>query len=145
MPLKTARHSPNKMAAEISIPVPWKSTRLPKSLVSQIVIQFLFLFWQLPCSGALLTQIFFYQSWESWYSTALNTLTLESEKTSGLRELTFFKRQIKSTCLPNEQQSLMFPQKHFSWAHNRSLLAGYAENKHVFLAWPVLDCFFIWI
>ena len=47
--------SPNKMAAKDSVSVPWphilEVSASPKGLVSEIVIQNLFIFWQLPCLG----------------------------------------------------------------------------------------------
>ena len=86
MPLKTVRH-----------PTRWRPKLQSQSLISHIGSQrvsqrvwfrrlppkIFFFFRQLPCLGGYWLQIIFFQSWESWYATVLNTLTFESEKLSG--------------------------------------------------------------
>ena len=106
-----ASASPNKMAAKISVPVPWphilEVSASPKGqrIWFRRLSSNFFFFWQLPCFGGLLNQNHLFQSWESWYSTVLNSLSHTWEWKVVWAE-GVLKTNLLSTCLPYEQKSL---------------------------------------
>ena len=82
----------------------WKSARLSESGFGDCH-PILFFFRQLPCLGGILTQNIFFSKLESWYSTVLNTITLESEKLSWLRG--FFKENKSKVPVYSSSRNLL--------------------------------------
>ena len=78
-------------------------------------------------------KIFFFQSWESWYSTVSNTHTWEW-KVDWAETVLKTNLNSKVPVYPTSRNHLKCShEKHFSSGHKRSLLAGCAENKYLFL------------